>query len=50
MNYKKLKNKAKKLRQDTFLLFIKKKEAHVGGSFSMIEILLTLYEVIMNSL
>ena len=48
MNYKKLKNKAKKLRQDTFLSFIKKKEAHVGGSFSMIEILLTLYEVIMK--
>ena len=48
MDYKKLANKAKKLRQDTFLLFIKKKEAHVGGSFSMIEILLTLYEVIMK--
>ena len=48
MDYKKLKNKAKKLRQDTFLAFIKKGEAHLGGSFSMIEILLTLYEVVMK--
>jgi len=48
MDYKKLTNKAKKLRQDTFLAFIKKGEAHLGGSFSMIEILLTLYEVIMK--
>ncbi len=44
----KLQNKAKKLRQETFKAFIKKKEAHLGGSFSMIEILLTLYEVIMK--
>ena len=48
MNYKKLTNKAKKLRQDTFLAFIKKGEAHLGGSFSMIEALLALYEVIMK--
>ena len=48
MDYKKLTNKAKKLRQDTFLTFIKKGEAHLGGSFSMIETLLTLYEVIMK--
>ena len=48
MNYEKLINKAKKLRQDTFLAFIEKGEAHLGGSFSMIEILLTLYEVIMK--
>ena len=48
MNYKKLNNKAKKLRQDTFLSFIKKNEAHLGGSFSIIETLLTLYEVIMK--
>ncbi len=45
---KKLKNKAKKLRQDTFLAFIKKGEAHLGGSFSIIETLLALYEVIMK--
>jgi transketolase len=48
MDYKKLTNKAKKLRQDTFLAFIKKGEAHLGGSFSIIEILLTLYEAIMK--
>lgn len=48
MDYKKLTNKARKLRQDTFITFIKKKEAHLGGSFSMIETLLTLYEVIMK--
>ena len=48
MDYRKLTNKARKLRQDTFLAFIKKGEAHLGGSFSMIEILLTLYEVIMK--
>ena len=48
MNYKKLTNKARKLRQDTFLTFIEKGEAHLGGSFSMIETLLTLYEVIMK--
>ena len=47
MDYKKLKNKAKKLRQDTFLAFIKKGEAHLGGSFSIIETILALYEVIM---
>jgi hypothetical protein len=33
MNYKKLEKKAKKLRQDTFLAFIEKGEAHLGGSF-----------------
>jgi len=48
MNLKKLINKAKKLRQDTFLAFIKKGEAHLGGSFSMIEALLTLYELVMK--
>tara|TARA_X000001036_G_scaffold439494_1_gene490838 strand:- start:2388 stop:3146 length:759 start_codon:yes stop_codon:yes gene_type:complete len=39
-----LKNKALRLRQKTFLAFIKKKEAHLGGSFSMIEILIAIYE------
>ena len=48
MDYKKLISKAKKLRQDTFIAFIKKGEAHLGGSFSMIETLLTLYEVIIK--
>lgn len=48
MNYIKLKKKAKKLRQDTFLAFIQKGEAHLGGSFSMIEILISLFDVIMK--
>ena len=39
-----LEKKAKELRQDTFLAFIKKGEAHLGGSFSMFEILIALYE------
>jgi len=48
MYYKKLEKKAKKLRQDTFLAFIKKGEAHLGGSFSMIETLIALYEIILK--
>ena len=43
-----LKNKALKLRQDTFLAFIKKGEAHLGGSFSIIEILITLFYKILK--
>ena len=34
-----LKDKALKFRQNTFLAFVKKGEAHLGGSFSQIEIL-----------
>ena len=37
-------DKAKKLRQDTFIAFIEKGEAHLGGSFSIIEILIYLYD------
>jgi len=48
MEYKKLIKKAKKLRQKTFLKFIEKGEAHLGGSFSIIEILIALYEVILK--
>ena len=48
MNLENLKKKAKKIRQDTFLAFIEKREAHLGGSFSMIEVLVSLYEVIMK--
>jgi transketolase len=43
-----LKKKALKLRRKTFQAFIEKSEAHLGGSFSMIEILLSLYEVILK--
>ena len=39
---------AKKLRQDTFNAFIEHGEAHLGGSFSIIEMLIALYEVILN--
>jgi transketolase len=46
--YKKLIQYSKKLRQETFLMFIKKKEAHLGGSFSIIEILVLLYFVILK--
>ena len=48
MNIKKLKQKAKNLRRKTFDAFIKYKEAHLGGSFSMIETLLTIYEIILK--
>ena len=48
MNYKELQEKARNLRQNTFAEFVKKGEAHLGGSFSMIEILLTLYEIILK--
>lgn len=48
MNIEKLKNKALNLRQKTFNEFIKKGEAHLGGSFSMIEILITLYDVVLK--
>jgi len=44
MKFKKLENKARDLRIKTFNAFIEKKEAHLGGSFSMIEGLLTIYE------
>ncbi len=40
--------KAKKLRQDTFTAFIEHGEAHLGGSFSMIEMLIALYEVVLQ--
>jgi len=40
--------KAKKLRQDTFNTFIEHGEAHVGGAFSIIEIILALYEKVLK--
>ena len=47
MSYTHLINKAKKLRQDTFMAFGEHGEAHLGGSFSMIEILIALFQEIM---
>jgi len=43
MNIKNLIKKSLKLRQKTFSAFIEKREAHLGGSFSIIEILIILY-------
>jgi len=48
MKINKLITKAKNLRIKTFLAFVQKGEAHLGGSFSMIEILISLYENIMK--
>ena len=48
MSYNELNLKAKELRQKTFLEFIKKREAHLGGSFSMIEVLIAIYEKILK--
>ena len=45
---KKLELKALKLRQDTLEMFQKKKEAHLGGSFSMIEMIVSLYSKIIK--
>ena len=48
MNITKLQIKALSLRKKTFDAFIKKGEAHLGGSFSMIEILLAIFETYLN--
>ena len=48
MNLKKLKSKAQELRIKTFNSFIEKGEAHLGGSFSMIEILIAIYDLIIT--
>ena len=46
--YNELIAKAKKLRQDTFSAFIEQGEAHLGGSFSMVEMLIALYEEVLK--
>ena len=46
MKYKYLEKKANYLRQKTFQAFIKTGEAHLGGSFSIIEILIAFFEKI----
>ena len=48
MNNETLKKHAAELRKATFQAFVEQGEAHLGGSFSMIEIILTLYEVILK--
>ena len=47
-SYQDLVEKAKKLRRDTFNAFVEHGEAHLGGSFSIIEMLLTLYEKVLK--
>ena len=46
--YKNLISKARELRQQTFDAFVENGEAHLGGSFSIIEILLSLYEHVLE--
>ena len=41
-------NKAKNLRKETFEAFVKKGEAHLGGSFSMIETLVYVLEKVLK--
>ena len=48
MSFNYLIKKARKLRQNSFNAFIQKGEAHLGGSFSMIEIIISLYEKILK--
>ncbi len=48
MMYQDLIKKARKLRQDTFNAFIEHGEAHIGGTFSMIEMLLAIYEKVLK--
>ncbi len=48
MNLKYLNSEAKKLRKKTFLAFLEFGEAHLGGSFSIIEILIVLYYKILT--
>jgi transketolase len=48
LNEEELKNKAKELRKKVLELGIETGEAHFGGSFSEIEILISLYDVIMK--
>ena len=48
MKIKILTLKANNLRKKVFNAFIEKKEAHLGGSFSMIEMLITIYEIFLK--
>jgi len=48
IDYSVLIEKALRLRRDTFQAFIEHGEAHLGGSFSIIEALISLYEVVLK--
>jgi len=47
--YDALTTQAANLRRKTFEAFVEKGEAHLGGSFSIIEALIALYEVVMST-
>ena len=47
--FEKLKIKSDNLRRNTFNAFIETGEAHLGGSFSMIESLVTIYELFLKN-
>ena len=47
--YEYLVEKAKKLRRNTFNAFVEHGEAHLGGSFSLIEMLIALYEKVLKA-
>jgi transketolase len=49
MNYKQFVNQAHRLRCETFIAFAEHGEAHLGGSFSMIEGLIALYESVLEA-
>ena len=46
--YNSLISKAQELRRQTFLAFVEQGEAHLGGSFSIIEMLMALYEIVLQ--
>lgn len=48
MSYSKLEEMSKELRQKTFVAFAEHGEAHLGGSFSIIEILISMYYAILK--
>ena len=48
MSYQHLIEQAAQLRRDTFMAFVEHGEAHLGGSFSLIETLIALYEEILT--
>ena len=49
MNNKIFNNICLDLRRETFLLFVEKKEAHLGGSFSIIEILVAIHKLFLKN-
>ncbi len=48
LEIKKLKERAKKIRRDTLQLAKENNGYHIGGSFSAVEILVSLYDIVLN--